>query len=228
MYLFRAKSGRFYVKVNNYGYIDWNGKTARELELEYFNSKKDYLSKWGFAQTKFEPSLYEFNGDIKQLLDFVENANWQVTRDKSVYLFLLENLFELSEGLNEEDALFLEGRLLNGAGEKEKAKECFEKAKKFVEKRVEAFLRAKEEQAFARRKEFYESYLKGKETYIDLIACVCDYSTERNVRSEDALNRLADSIEEFGTNRQKAIIYALKKEHRVNKNLHYAYTGKRI
>lgn len=228
MYLFRAKSGRVYVKVYDYGYIDWNGKTARELELEYYKSKAEFLGKWGFAQTKFELSLYEFTGDIKQLLDFVENANWQVTRDKSVYLLLLENLFELCEGLSEEDALFLEGRLLTGAGEKEKAKESFEKAKKLVEKRVEAFLRAKEEQVFARRKEFYDSYLKGKETYIDLIACVCDYATERNVRREEALHRLADSIEEFGTDRQKEIIYVIKKEHRVNKNLHYAYTGKRI
>ncbi len=228
MYLFRAKSGRVYVKVYDYGYIDWTGKTARELELEYFDSKKEYLSKWGFAKTKFEPSLYEFLGDIKQLLDFVENAVWSVTRDKSVYFFLLENLFELSESLKEEDALLLEGRLLEGAGEKDKAKECFGKAKKLVEKRVEAFLRDKEEQAFARRKEFYDSYLKGKETYIDLIACVCDYATERNIRREIALYSLADSIEEFGTDRQKEIIYAIKKEHRANKNIHYAYTGKRI
>ena len=86
MYLFRAKSGRVYVKVYDYGYIDWNGKTARELELEYYKSKAEYLSKWGFAQTKFEPSLYEFNGDIKQLLDFVENAIWSVTRE---YLLIL-------------------------------------------------------------------------------------------------------------------------------------------
>ena len=147
---------------------------------------------------------------------------------ESIYLFLLESFFELSEGLNEEDALILEGRLLEGAGEKEKAKECFGKAKKLVESRVEAFIRDKEDQMLARRKEFYDSYLKGKETYIDLIACVCDYATERNLRREVALYSLSDSIEEFGTDRQKEIIYAIKREHRANKNIHYAYTGKRI